>query len=48
MKPKGSKIASIIDNQYRREKLWKEKIEKEKKRKENDIDGKSKNWICWY
>ena len=43
MKPKGSKLADIIDNEYRREKQWKEKLDKKKARKENDIDGKSKN-----
>lgn len=44
MNNKGSKIADAIVYEYKRKKQWEEKLkEREQKRKENDINGKSKN-----
>ena len=43
MKNKGSRIADAIISEYKKKKEWKNKIEQEKQRKVNDINGKSKN-----
>lgn len=38
MKNRGSKITNSIDKDYRRQKQWKDKVERMKELKENKVD----------